>query len=269
MNESSGNMIRNESEWPRLLPIDNSHNLRDMGGYRAADGRVVKWRHLYRSGQLTGLSEAGHSQLAALGVKMICDLRGKHERDRLPMIWHRNFDIQYWSRDYDLRVGNDLKEVAQKRAPSPDEILATIHGSYRHFPFEQADSYRELFRRLAAGHVPLLFNCSAGKDRTGVAAALILWALGIPRETIAEDYALTDHAIDRLVEIFLDDPRYAYFSEFPRQLYLPLLRADPTYLDTMFDEIEARHGSVASYMKDVLGVGDAEMQALRMLLLES
>jgi Tyrosine phosphatase family len=82
-------------------------------------------------------------------------------------------------------------------------------NAYRVIPFEQADSYRELFRLLVAGRVPLLFNCTAGKDRTGVAAALILQALGVSRGTIERAYSFTELAIEKLVKILLSDARYA------------------------------------------------------------
>jgi protein-tyrosine phosphatase len=238
-----------------------------MGGYRAADGRALKWRHLYRSGVMSGLSEAGRAELSALGIRVICDLRGNDERRRRPMVWHEAAGIDYWSRDYDLSLGN-LQALAQRGSLSEAATLELIHEIYRLLPYEQADSYRELFRRLAAGQVPLLFNCSAGKDRTGIAAALVLSALGVPRETIREDYAMTDHAIDRLITLFLEDPRHIDFRVLSQEQFLPMLRADPAYLDIMFDEIERRHGSVEGYLGEVLGIGEAEISAIREHLLE-
>jgi len=252
----------------RVLHIAHCHNLRDMGGYLAADGGRVRWRALYRSGLMTGLPDAAVSALSGLGIVAICDLRGSDERRRRPMVWHQGLAIDYWYRDYNLSLGN-LQEIARRGTLSAGEMMTIVHELYRQLPYEQAPSYREIFRRLAIGRVPLLFNCSAGKDRTGIAAALVLSALGVSREAIAEDYSLTDRALERLIAIFLEDPSHAGFAAVPRELYLPMLRADPAYLDIMFDEIEARHGSTESYLRDVLGIGKQEVSALREHLLES
>jgi protein-tyrosine phosphatase len=255
------------SQPSRVLRIANCHNLRDMGGYLASGGQRVRWRTLYRSGLMTGLADIAVRELSGLGIVTICDLRGSDERRRRPMEWRHSLEIDYWCRDYNLSLGN-LQEIARRGTLAPGEMMAIIHEVYRQLPYEQAPSYREIFRRLTAGRVPLLFNCSAGKDRTGIAAALVLSALGVSRETIAEDYCLTDHALERLIDIFLEDPRHAGFATVPRELYLPMLRADAAYLDIMFDEIEARHGSVESYLHDVLEIGEQGIAVLREHLLE-
>jgi protein-tyrosine phosphatase len=125
-----------------------------------------------------------------------------------------------------------------------------------------------LFRLLVQGRVPLLFNCTAGKDRTGIAAALILYSLGVPRPTIEHDYALTEREIEKLLGILLADPRYAPLAGLPREIYLPLFRADPRYLAIAFHEMEQRHGSIDGYLQTELGVGPEQLAALRELLLQ-
>jgi protein-tyrosine phosphatase len=94
-----------------------------------------------------------------------------------------------------------------------------------------------------------------------------LFALGVPRETIEQDYSLTEHAIDKLMTILSRDSRYARLAALPSEQYLPLLRADPQYLAVAFREIERRHGNVPEYLDAVLGVGRREIAALRDVLL--
>jgi protein-tyrosine phosphatase len=250
----------------RLIPITGSHNLRDMGGYRTVDGREVKWGTLYRSGVMAELTDSDHAEFRRLGIVVIYDLRANKERKRRPTEWHHGEKIEYYSRDYELSVGA-LDQLIQKGNLEADAFIEIIHDAYRELPFEQADSYRELFRLLVSGHVPLLFNCTAGKDRTGIAAALILTALGVPRATIDHDYSLTELVMEKLITVLLSDPRYAPLAQLPREDYLPILRADPSYLAIAFHEIERRYDSVTGYLDAVLGVGAREIEALREVLL--
>jgi protein-tyrosine phosphatase len=250
----------------RVVPIAGSHNLRDMGGYKTSDGREVKWGTLFRSGVMAQLTEGDRAEFRRLGIVTIFDLRANRERARRPTQWHHGEDIDYHSRDYELSIGA-LDGLIHKGHLEADALLHVIHDAYRELPFEQADSYRELFRLLVAGNVPLLFNCTAGKDRTGIAAALILFALGVPLDTINHDYSLTELAMDKLIAILFADPRYAPLAALPREQYLPIVRADPTYLAIAFREIERHHGGIAEYLDKVLGVGPGEVEVLRRELL--
>jgi protein-tyrosine phosphatase len=166
-----------------------------------------------------------------------------------------------------LSIGN-LTELAKRTALTSESVLQVITETYVQLPYEQAPSYRALFQKLVEGRVPLLFNCTAGKDRTGIAAALVLHALGVPREVIFEDYALTDLVIDRLVEMMVSDPKYDFLAAFPREHYLPLMQAKASYLETAFDEMTGRHGSVDGYLREVLEIGAPEIAAIRGFLLE-
>jgi len=127
----------------------------------------------------------------------------------------------------------------------------------------------EVFSRLAAGQVPLAFNCSAGKDRAGTAAALILSALGVARESVVEDYLLTDRVID-LKSVFMEraQKRNSTLMNQSPDLVAAILRSDADYLDAAFDAIEQKHGSVAAYLQDALGLNEEAMSAIRQQLLE-
>ena len=138
---------------------------------------------------------------------------------------------------------------------------------YRELPWEQAESLRELFGRIVAGRVPLLYNCSAGKDRTGIAAALLLTLLGVPREIIEEYYLLTNQAIDGLIAFMADSPRYRDIVHAHRERAMPLLRAELDYLATSFAAIERKHGSVGGYLREVIRLSEADCDKIRERLL--
>jgi protein-tyrosine phosphatase len=237
-----------------------------MGGYRTRDGRDIRWGTLFRSGTMANLDATGVEQIRRLGVAAIYDLRDNQERRRRPVKWHEGARVEYHSRDYELSTA-DLSALLRRTDIDSGAISELIHNAYRQLPFEQAASFRELFRLLLARRLPLLFACTAGKDRTGLAAALILYTLGAPCEVIEADYALTDLAIDELSAVLARDPRYGSLTTLDRAVYLPMLRADPRYLAIAFQEMARVAGSVDDYLQTALGVGPREMTELRAALL--
>jgi protein-tyrosine phosphatase len=179
----------------RQLPLAGGCNFRDLGGYATKDGRRVKWHSLYRSGAMDRLSDAHFAQLRTLGLRTICDFRSQDERTNAPTSWERLEGVRYWSRDYHHGIG-DLNRLLAADTITLAGDRAVMSDIYRRLPLEQEAAYRELFAMLARGELPLLFNCSAGKDRTGLAAALVLTALGVPYDLIVEDYELSNVAFD-------------------------------------------------------------------------
>jgi protein-tyrosine phosphatase len=249
----------------RLLPLEGGYNLRDMGGYATGDGRTVRDGMLYRSGMMSMLTEADEAHLAALGIATVCDLRRPGERRREPTRWCEPAGVHYWSRDY-VETSGALAELINGDGISGGQMRDVMIALYRELPVDHAPSYAYMFERLAAGNVPLLFNCSAGKDRTGVAAALILTALGVCRDHIFEDYLATNEHADhrRLIARFGSEGER--FRRVPPEVIAPLMAADPAYLDSMFDSLERDHGGIDSYFAGI-GVDAAAKARLRELLL--
>jgi protein-tyrosine phosphatase len=247
---------------PRILARSTGQNFRDMGGYPMMDGRTTRWRTLFRSGVMARVEGADHDELHALGIDSICDFRANGERERHPTKWHERGATELWTRNYDFSSGN-LHQMVQQPDVVSGDVYAAMTEIYRHMPFEQAPSFAEMFKRLAAGRVPLVFNCSAGKDRTGIAAALILTVLGASHEVIEADYMLTNDAIEGLSSFLIGDPHYTHLIAERIEHAKPLLRAEKEYLATAFSVIEAEHGSVDAYLHDRLGVTSANREAIR------
>lgn len=247
-----------------LLP--SGHNFRDIGGYPTADGRIVKSRLVFRSGYMSRITGNDVAQLNALGIDTICDFRANAERSERPTTWHEGTATELWTRNYEFSAGA-LAELMNRQDIMIAETRERMIDIYRVLPIEQADSYREMFRRIAAGRVPLVFNCSAGKDRTGVASAFLLALLGVSRELIEEDYLLTNTSIDGLIELLANNPRYREFVTARREQALPMIRAEAEYLNTSFAVIDAEHGGIEAYVYDVLGISPGEQDAVRDVLL--
>jgi protein-tyrosine phosphatase len=246
--------------------LEGGRNFRDLGGYRTLDGRRVKWGKLYRSGSMAWLTPADYDRLSELAIKTVCDLRTVQERTAEPNKWCQVANIGYWAREHSESFG-ELRKVMVSGLSTPEMARAAMIEGYRQLPFEQAPAHRVLFNRLAAGEVPLVFNCAAGKDRAGTAAALILSALGVPRETVADDYVLTDRVVD-LEAIFMGRKRNNELTNQSRGVVTAILKADASYLHAALDAVEEKHGTVAAYVHDALGITEEAFFTLRQSLLE-
>ena len=251
---------------PRLLPLEGGFNLRDMGGYAADDGRVVKYGMLFRSGMMSMLTDEDERHLAGLGIATVCDLRHPGERDRDPTRWCEPAGAFYWARDY-TETSGVLSDLLRGSAPSATIARAMMVTLYAEILVDHAPSYRFLFERLLAGHVPLLFNCSVGKDRTGVGAALILAVLGVPREAIVQDYLLTNDYADFSRMMKRGGAESERYNAVGADVLKPLLAADADYLEAMFDSLDRDHGGLDAYLRG-LGVDAAAKTRLRDLLLD-
>jgi protein-tyrosine phosphatase len=249
----------------RLIPLEGGRNFRDLGGYLTNDGRRVKWGKLFRSGSMAGLTPADYDSLSRLSIKTVCDLRTRQEVEAEPNRWCQVANIGYWAREHRATFG-ELRKLMTSGLSTPEMARSAMIQGYRRLPFEQAPAHQALFSRLAAGEVPLVFNCAAGKDRAGTAAALILSALGVPREIVIEDYVLTDRVVD-LESIFMATAHKSALMNAPG-VVAAVLRSDPSYLHAALDAVEEKHGTVAGYLRDALGITEEASSTIRQSLLE-
>lgn len=246
----------------REFSMIGGDNFRDAGGYRTADGRKVMWGKLYRSASVGRYTAEDQALIRALSVGSIIDLRSTRERQADKSPWMQGADVGYWTRDYDLSGGNLGALFAKGAKIDAATMRGAMIDGYRAFPKEQAASYRVLFDRLLHSDKAVIVNCTAGKDRTGLATALVLSALGVPRDTIMQDYLLSNSALD--MDRLLAD---AGLNALPADAIKPLLDVEPAYLDAAFEQIDKDYGSVENYLKRELGVDRAAIQRLRQRML--
>jgi protein-tyrosine phosphatase len=259
----------------RVVPLAGGRKFRDLGGYETLDGRRLRWGRVYRSGVLTYLTDRDAATIQRLGIRVVCDLRTRRERDREPTRWPID-DSTHLNWDYDPRHTSLRGYLTTTEPLSPDVVRNSMLNLYRNLPRLFAVPYADLFRQLGAGGTPLVFHCSAGKDRTGLAAALILHSLGVPRETILADYELTNSVVDLETELF-QHPRssigigedYSHLTRTDAATRAPLLHALPEYLDAALAQVEQDHGSLDAYLHSQLGVTAEVRQRLQQQLLEA
>ncbi len=251
----------------RIAPLEGGFNFRDIGGYLTQDGRRVRWGQVFRSGSMATLTPADQQHMAELGIRVICDFRSSRERAARPTNWSESHAVVHWNREHEGSVG---ELVAALRAPqaSAASMRARMIDAYRTLPYEQADAYREVFTRIADSDLPLIFHCAAGKDRTGIAAALLLTTLEVPRHTVMEDYLLTERFFEEGCRLVFGEPSSRRHADIDPSVWEPMMRAEADYLEAMFATLDERHGGVPGYLRQVLGVDEPLIQRLRQQLLE-
>jgi protein-tyrosine phosphatase len=250
-----------------MIPMEGGRNFRDVGGYRTADGRTVRWHALYRSASLASLTPVGRVRLQSLNIRAMIDLRMTAERKHDQNNWLAVSGMGYWTRDYQL--GGDEASLAQIfRDPSKltaDSVRAMMTQGYRTMPKELAPQYREMFARLIAPEEgAVVVNCTAGKDRTGIGTALVLTALGVPYETVREDYLLSNTGLNMDSVKGTISPMLAAL---PAELIQPLVGVEGAYLDAAFAQLKTDYGSVEGFFETELGVGPAQIEVLKSRML--
>ena len=251
----------------RFIALEGGHNFRDIGGYPTGEGKVVARGRIYRSGTMSELTDDDHAMLETLGLQLVCDFRSTGERTRRPSRFPSIPSYEIWCRDYDLS-GGDLVMAMRHPDANANSSRRLMIETYRTLVYEQAPSYAELFRRIACGPLPLVFHCSAGKDRTGIAAALLLDLLGVSRQDIIDDYLLSDLFFARGCELVAKDPLGDELSAIAKEVWEPVMRADADYIRAMFEIVEARHGSIAQFVREELGIADDVIELIRKRLLD-
>jgi protein-tyrosine phosphatase len=250
----------------RILEFEQAHNFRDIGGYRTSSGRTVRWGCVYRSAKLCKLTDADAGRLHALGILAVVDLRTREEREMEPSRWREPPPHLHVSSHENVAA---IRQRIRNAGHSVAAAEAVMLDNYASRANSLRNEYRAMFELLAANRTPLLVHCTAGKDRTGAACALILEALGVPRETILADYALTTRLLPRpalraegALPVGGRDPASEAAAELPADVLAAVWEAKPAYLESMLDAVEREYGSIAGYLREGLGLTAGQLDAL-------
>ncbi|MDY6923216.1 MAG: tyrosine-protein phosphatase [Pseudomonadota bacterium] len=245
----------------RLHRFDALDNFRDYGDYASAAGRRIAGGRLFRSAHHARASEADLERLAGLGLAAVVDLRRPGERRDQPSRRPPGFAGRIIESSHDDGAEAPHITFLKTADLTIDAGRRFMTDTYRELAFDPAhlDLFSRYFRILGEAEGPVLIHCAAGKDRTGLLAALTHHLLGVHRDDMVEDYLLTNAAVDmagrapgiaRQLETMTGRP-------VAHDAVVAFLGVEPVYLDTAMDEIAARHGSVESYLEQALGVDAA------------
>jgi len=246
----------------RLIGLEAVHNFRDLGGYPTAGGRSTKWRTLFRSDGLYRLRGADDmSRVRQLGLKSVIDLRTERELRDQGIFPTDDIEVSF----HHLPIV-DVTWSDTETPEFDDEVEFLVWG-YRDMLEIGSSRFADAMHVLAqTDSVPAVFHCAAGKDRTGVLAALLLSSLGVDDAHVCADYGLTQDAMQRTIAWSkVHRPELAErYATIPKAF----LAADPRAMQIILIELAQQHGSVRNYVREI-GVADATVEALGNLLLES
>jgi protein-tyrosine phosphatase len=245
--------------------MEGSINFRDFGGYQTQDGRRVKLRHLFRCGSLSMLSDEGQATFGELNISVICDLRKLDEAAMGSTPTHPPFDCR---QSIPIEQGSTqmLRDCIRDPAQTSADRVRLMTELTRELAKNHHEQYKELFQHLLEAENGFLLHCTAGKDRTGFGAALILSALGVDEPTIMDDYLLTNDAVC-LFEFMNTRMKAHYGAHFDDASLAAVGGVRQEYLQAAFDQIQGRHGSVDNYLQEI-GIGPEQKLELRNRLLE-
>lgn len=238
----------------RHLPLEGAHNVRDLGGFPTQDGGRTAWRQFLRADSLHRLSENEVAHLHDAGLRTVIDLRTRQEVQRAPNPFAAFADVHYLN----LPLFDDLSPAALSR-PRDGADHPLFHFYLDAIETRGAALCQILAEMAAAADGAVLFNCTAGKDRTGIIAALLLWLAGVPKAEIVADYAATEGFIPDLKRELLDLARHNG-TDVVR--YARLLESPAPTMEATLDQLAHRHGGVEGYL-DHIGLPAADRARLR------
>ena len=256
----------------RHLALEGVENFRDFGDYATAAGRRLKKGRLYRSASHGRATDADLAAIEALNLAVVVDLRRRGERLRDPSRRHAGFSGQVIEND----LGDDREDAWQAHIRGSDLSEASFRrymfDYYREAPFEarHLDLFTRYFRALAKADGPILIHCAAGKDRTGILAALTHHLAGVHADDIAADYLLTNDPRRMAMRMPIVAKAIEDLAGWvPSEAALrTAMGVEATYLDTAFIAIEDRFGGADAYLERALGITAALRQTLEARLLD-
>lgn len=239
------------------LHLSGATNFRHLGGYAGHEGRRVVPHRLFRSDHLGALTPADVEEIRRLGVRRILDLRGVNERAGAPCALP---DVPVHSLSIEPTIVQTLSELLEAgHRLSADDVVQHMQDTYRGFVRHNTHRFAELFGHLLESGEPLVFHCTAGKDRTGFAAALVLSSLGVAEEDVLRDYLLTNGR--------LRPPEPSRYGLTP-EVQAVLWRVQPDFLHAALEAVASDYGSMETYLREGLRLREPERERMRELYLE-
>ncbi|MCW5657875.1 MAG: tyrosine-protein phosphatase [Burkholderiaceae bacterium] len=235
----------------RVWRLQGAPNFRDLGGYIGHGGRPLRWRLLFRSDHLADLTADDRARLQPLRITRTFDLRGIDERAAAP---YELPGATQHSLAIEPTVVQRMHDIAASGTPLTAPVVTELMTElYRGLVNDRADRFAELFEHLIESDAPSVFHCTAGKDRTGIAAALVLLALGVPRDVVRADYLLTNELVR--------DPA-GMQSATPLEARAVLWRVQQGFLDAALRIVDADHGGLDRYLTQRLRLSPAALRTL-------
>lgn len=234
------------------LPLQGCYNFRDLGGFITMDGRIVKMDKLFRSDDLSTLTEKDLSFLTSIPLLSVVDFRSVSEMDAAPDRLPDSVKGYYKLSMTPGNLSNLRKDITSVNAQQIDDVMKKLYRLLVSAP-DCVKQYHSFFSLIQySANIPLVFHCTAGKDRTGVAAYLLLTSLGVKEKDIIDDYLASNE--------YLRGKYAAYIAQYP--FLKSLFGVKIEYLEAAMDEIKEKYTSVQQFLADVLSVDISKIREL-------
>ena len=259
------NNIAYQSEDHRKIVLDGTSNTRELGGYKTEDGRSLKWGVLYRSDKLSELTDADQEYLLQLGIKRVIDFRSSEEKqnepDQLPST------LKYIEMPIEADGAIRPKVEAILKGDLNEDVGAILVETNKEFISDFSGVYKGFIESLIENQEPTLFHCTAGKDRAGFAAALVLLAVGVPEKIVIEDYMKTNKYTEETIQDYINKINLYSLGSVDAEILRPLLGVEERFIRAALDEIKQKYGSVENFIRDELKIRDESIVELKNFLL--
>ena len=257
--------IAYQSEDHRKILFDGTSNTRELGGYKTEDGRSLKWGVLYRSDKLSELTDADQEYLLQLGIKRVIDFRSSEEKqnepDQLPST------LKYIEMPIEADGAIRPKVEAILKGDLNEDVGAILVETNKEFISDFSGVYKGFIESLIENQEPTLFHCTAGKDRAGFAAALVLLAVGVPEKIVIEDYMKTNKYTEETIQDYINKINLYSLGSVDAEILRPLLGVEERFIRAALDEIKQKYGSVENFIRDELKIRDESIIELKNFLL--
>lgn len=259
---------------PKRLAVRHAENMRELGGYEAKDGRKVAYHKLIRSASINHIDAQDKNYLSDYGIKWVVDFRSLEEREAQPdqnipeaeNIFLPIFPIE------ETETASASPRKMMKRLQDGEDAFQQMIEVYSHFVTDKhvRGQYRKFFDLVLDNYdeeKSLLFHCTAGKDRTGFAAMLLLNGLGVDHERIMEDYLATNRYLKRVIQEMYQKAEQAGVPTEALHGIEDMMSAKEAYLETSFNLIKQQYGTVTQFLQDGIGVSQQEIKDLQKIYL--
>lgn len=259
----------------RIIDVPGVKNFRDMGGYQVRDGRQIAWRRLFRSGHLSEFSATKDDAPAPFSIGTVVDFRSEAEKQRNPVRWPDGWAPRYQPTPIGGNAAAWVQELYERLSNSPfpaKELRDQFILAFQTIPIVNAAGLRSFFDTLSGlkDGEALLFHCTAGKDRTGIAGSLLMKVLGAHDDDILADFLLTNDAVDLEASsgwIAEKLSEKAGRTIAPTDV-LPLVGVEEAFLEAAYASIDKEFGSLDQYLAKALDLTQAKQDRIRHLFLE-
>jgi protein-tyrosine phosphatase len=251
----------------RLVHLEGTHNFRDLGGYKTQAGKYIKWGQIFRSDSLSKLTNRDQRLLTRLGLKTVCDFRSKAEMEWAPDKLPDDGSVAYLHLPVSSHNFDTLSALERLQKGDAEWLTESfMREGYITNIDQYAQTWGTVMNYLSLSeNRPLVFHCTAGKDRTGTCAAILLLLLGVPEETIIQDHGLSNFFLANFLEKL-----FAYFKTYgiEREKIYPYLTAPKDAIISLLNHIRKKYGSSENYLIKMTGINPETIGCLRKDLLE-